>query len=340
MLDQLQAMETEALAALAKVHDLPGLEEWRVSILGKKGALAGIMRGLGALPATERPAFGQAANRVKEALESAFAARQDALAHEATQQSFRAEQIDVTLPGCPPALGRLHITTQTLREIYAIFAQMGFQIYETPEVETDETNFQALNIPPHHPSRDMWSTFYTEQEGVLLRTHTSPGQIRIMRELYPEPIRAILPGKCYRYEQVTARAEFMFNQVEGIAVGRHIRLTDLKGVLINFAHQMFGPDRAVRFRAHYFPFTEPSIEADVACTCKGQGCRLCKYSGWLEILGAGMVHPVVLRNGGYDPEVYSGFAFGMGPERIAMLRHSIDDIRYFYSNDPRFLAQF
>jgi phenylalanyl-tRNA synthetase alpha chain len=247
----------------------------------------------------------------------------------------------VTLPGRPVPLGRIHISTKTLREIYAIFAQMGFQVYTAPDVELDLYNFQLLNMPPGHPARDMWDTFYTTQEGVLLRAHTSPGQIHAMREYYPEPIRVILPGKCYRYEQVTARSEFMFYQVEGLAVGKRITMTDLKGVMAEFARQMFGADRQMRFRASYFPFTEPSVEVDMDCIiCSGEGCRVCKYTGWLEIAGAGMVHPTVLQNGGYDPAVYSGFAFGMGPERIAMLKYDIDDIRYFFSNDLRFLQQF
>jgi phenylalanyl-tRNA synthetase alpha chain len=218
---------------------------------------------------------------------------------------------------------------------------MGFQIYRSRDVESDEMNFELLNIPAHHPARDMWDTFYTTTEGVLLRTHTSPGQIRAMREFHPEPIRVVLPGMCYRYEQITARSEIQFHQVEGLAVGRNITMTDLKGTLISFAHRMFGAERKVRFRASYFPFTEPSAEMDVECLiCGGSGCNICKQSGWLEILGCGMVHPRVLQNGGYDPNVYSGFAFGMGPERITMLLHRIDDIRYFWGNDLRFLEQF
>jgi phenylalanyl-tRNA synthetase alpha chain len=237
-------------------------------------------------------------------------------------------------------VGRLHLSTQVLRQIYDIFAEMGFQVYRSRDVETDAYNFELLNIPKHHPARDMQDTFYIEGER-LLRTHTSPGQIHAMREYYPEPIRVILPGMCYRYEQITARSEIMFHQVEGLAVGYSITMADLKGTLVNFAHRMFGEEYAVRFRASYFPFTEPSAEMDIECIiCDGEGCPVCKRTGWLEILGSGMVHPQVLRNGGYDPDVYSGFAFGMGPERIAMLKHSIDDIRYFWNNDLRFLEQF
>ena len=227
-----------------------------------------------------------------------------------------------------------------MREIYAIFATMGFQVYNSPEVDTDEYNFQLLNMPPGHPARDMWDTFYTTSPDLLLRTHTSPGQIHAMRAYAPEPLRVILPGKVYRYEQVTARSESMFYQVEGIAVGRKITFSDLKGVLTNFANQMFGEGRRMRFRKSYFPFTEPSVEVDMDCViCGGKGCPICKYTGWLEILGAGMVHPIVLQNGGYDPSEFSGFAFGMGPERITMLKRSIDDIRYFYANDVRFLER-
>jgi phenylalanyl-tRNA synthetase alpha chain len=218
---------------------------------------------------------------------------------------------------------------------------MGFGVYRSPEVEDDVTNFQMLNIPPHHPARDMWSTFHTTDAGVLLRTHTSPGQIHAMRAYHPEPFRVILPGKCYRYEQVTTRSEHMFYQVEGLAIGQNITMADLKGVLESFVKEMFGPERKLRFRASYFPFTEPSAEVDVDCIlCEGEGCQLCKHSGWLEVLGCGMVHPTVLRNGGYDPEVYTGLAFGMGPERLAMLKYGIPDIRLFYSNDLRFLRQF
>jgi phenylalanyl-tRNA synthetase alpha chain len=341
MQEQLESLEAQALAELGEVQSLPGLEEWRTAYLGRRGALSQTLRGLGRLPADQRPVVGQVANEVKERLEAAYEARRTALEEEAKAQAFRAERVDVTLPGRPPSLGRLHIATQSLREIAAIFGQMGFEVYETPEVETDELNFQALNIPPHHPARDMWSTFYTDREGVVLRTHTSPGQVRLMRERYPAAIRAILPGKVYRYEQVSARYEFQLNQVEGLAVGRNIRMSDLKGVLVAFAQQMFQGTRRWRFRGSYFPFTEPSVEMDIECVlCGGGGCRVCKYSGWVEILGAGMVHPVVLRNGGYDPAAYSGFAFGMGSERITMLKYGINDIRYFFGNDPRFLAQF
>jgi len=217
---------------------------------------------------------------------------------------------------------------------------MGFQVYDSREVETDDMNFGLLNFPPGHPAREMQDTFFTTNPDVILRTHTSPGQIRAMREYAPEPVRLIMPGKCYRNEDVTARSEMMFYQVEGLVVGRSITFSDLKGVLLNFANQMYGEGRKIRFRKSYFPFTEPSVEMDVDCIlCGAEGCRMCKYSGWLEITGAGMVHPVVLRNGGYDPAEFSGFAFGMGIERQAILKRSIDDIRYFYDNDVRFLER-
>ncbi len=247
----------------------------------------------------------------------------------------------MTLPGRKPVPGRLHPSVQTLREIYRIWAEMGFQVYQAPDVETDENNFELLNIPPHHPARDMRDTFHTTTPGVLLRTHTSPGQIRVMRERAPEPIRVILPGMCYRYEPISARSEIQFHQVEGVMVGRHVTLGDLKGTLTDFARRMFGKDARTRLRPSYFPFTEPSGEMDVECfVCGGKGCGVCKYSGWLEILGCGMIHPKVLQNGGYDPAEFSGFAFGMGPERITMLRYRIDDIRNFWGNDVRFLQQF
>jgi phenylalanyl-tRNA synthetase alpha chain len=259
----------------------------------------------------------------------------------ALDRKLRQEALDVTLPGRPMVRGRLHPSTQNLRMILDIWREMGFQIYTSREVETEDHNFELLNMPAHHPARDMWDTFYTTTPGVLLRTHTSPGQIRIMRERSPDPIRVVLPGMCYRYEQITTRSEVQFNQIEGLAVGKHITMTDLKGTLNGFARHMFGDGVKTRFRASHFPFTEPSGELDIECfVCMGEGCSVCKHTGWLEILGCGMVHPTVLLNGGYDPEIFSGFAFGMGPERIKMLMHRLDDIRLFWANDMRFLEQF
>jgi phenylalanyl-tRNA synthetase alpha chain len=338
MLEKVQELREVALKALEAASDLAELDDWRVRYLGRKGgALTQLLRGIAELPAEERPAAGQATNELKSILQEAYEARQEQLRRPAVEM---VEALDVTLPGRPVSLGRLHLTTQVLREMYAIFGRMGFQVEEWPEVETDLLNFELLNMPPHHPARDMWDTFYVNPT-VVLRTHTSPGQIRSMRKHCPDPIRVILPGKCYRYEPVTARAESMFYQVEGLAVGKRITLADLKGTMVHFARQMFGAERQVRFRCSYFPFTEPSVEVDMDCIiCGGEGCRVCKYTGWVEICGAGMVHPQVLSNGGYDPDVYSGFAFGMGPERVAMIKHDIDDIRYFYGNDLRFLKQF
>jgi phenylalanyl-tRNA synthetase alpha chain len=340
MLDQLKQLEAEALIALEATEDSEALAAWNRQHLGKKGSLTALLRSVGALPQEERPAFGRTANEVKTKLEAAYEARAKVLHQQEMQRELERGALDVTLPGRPVGPGHLHITTQTLRQIYAIFADMGFQVYESPDVETDDMNFGWLNMPPHHPARDMWDTFWIADE-VLLRTHTSPGQIRAMREYYPEPIRVILPGKCYRYEQITARSEHQFYQVEGLAVGHGITMADLIGTLTQFARRFYGPERHIRIRGSYFPFTEPSIEVDMDCIlCAGEGCRVCKYSGWLEIAGAGMVHPVVLQNGGYDPNEWSGFAFGPGVERPAMLKYRIDDIRLFYDNDLRFLRQF
>jgi len=341
MLEQLHSLEDQALDELRGMSTTAAVEKWHVAYLGRKGALTLFLRSVGQLPPQERPAAGLEANRIKTGLERAYIEKVEALHAQAAAGRLTTEQVDVTLPGRPVGPGHLHVITQTLRDIYSIFSAMGFQVLETPEVETDENNFQLLNIPPYHPARDMWSTFHTTRDGVLLRTHTSPGQIRAMRMYYPQPIRVILPGKCYRYEAVTSRHESMFYQVEGLAVGHDVTMGDLKGVLTEFARLMFGAERQVRFRCSYFPFTEPSAEVDMDCiVCGGKGCRLCKGTGWLEILGSGMVHPQVLRNGGYDPAKYTGFAFGMGPERIAMLKYGIDDMRLFYANDLRFLHQF
>ncbi len=340
VLQQLEQLRQEATAALAQASTTEGTRAWHSEYLGAKGRLTVILRNLRDLSAEERPKVGKLGNEIKVALTKALEERQAALEMAELEAARSKEHIDVTLPGRPLAPGKIHPTTRVLREIYAIFGSMGFQIYDGPEVETDEYNFQFLNMPPGHPARDMWDTFYTTNPEVLLRTHTSPGQVRAMREYAPETIRVILPGKCYRYEPVSARSESMFYQVEGLAVGKNITFSDLKGVITNFANQLYGEGHAMRFRKSYFPFTEPSVEVDIACVlCNGKGCGICKYTGWLEILGAGMVHPVVLQYGGYDPAEYSGFAFGMGPERIALLKYGIDDIRYFYSNDARFLER-
>lgn len=341
MLERLQELENEALAALEAVDDENDLQAWKVKYLGRSAELAEITSGLAELPKEKRPVIGKRANQMKVALEAAYDSRVEALHAESLERSLREQRLDVTLPGRPIVRGRIHPANQTLREIIAIWADMGFQVFRSRDVETDEYNFQLLNFPPHHPARDMQDTFFTTEPDILLRTHTSPGQIRVMRERAPEPIRVVLPGMCYRYEQITARSEIQFNQVEGLAVGEHITFADLKGTLNAFARRMFDENVGTRFRASYFPFTEPSAEMDIECfVCGGEGCTVCKYTGWLEILGCGMVHPVVLQNGGYNPEKFTGFAFGMGPERIAMLKYGIDDIRYFWANDLRFLEQF
>jgi len=337
----LASLEERALAELNGCADEAALRAWHTKYFGKQGEMTLALKGVGEVPAAERPAFGREANRVKLSLTAAHEAALAELKKKELERNLATEAVDVTLPGRPLPHGRLHLATRVLRQVYAIFADLGFQIYRSREVEDDLTNFELLNMPPHHPARDMWDTFHAETPGVLLRTHTSPGQIHVMRELCPRPIRVILPGMCYRYEQITTRSEIMFQQVEGLAIGEHVTMTDLKGTIIAFARRMFGEERQVRIRSSYFPFTEPSIEVDMDCiVCGGKGCSLCKRTGWLEIMGAGMVHPVVLRNGGYDPAKFSGFAFGMGPQRIAMLMYAIDDIRQFWANDLRFLAQF
>ncbi len=340
MLDQLNTLKEKALCELNELTEVTQLPEWHRQYLSKKGELTQFLKQLGQLSAEERPAVGKAANEVKQALKEHFDAYQENLQEAKLNQALESDEIDISLPGRRYHRGRLHISTQMLRRINEIFSQMGFQVYDAPEVESDEYNFQLLNIPAYHPARDMWDTFWINDQ-VVLRTHTSPGQIRAMKEYYPKPIRVILPGKVYRYEQITPRSEHQFYQVEGLAVGHNIKMTDLIGVMAEFAHKLYGSTRKIRIRGSYFPFTEPSIEIDMDCIlCKGNGCRVCKHTGWLEVGGAGMVHPVVLKNGGYDPDEWSGFAFGLGVERPAMLKHGINDIRSFYSNDLDFLQQF
>lgn len=339
-LERLDVIAETALAALESVADDAALQGWKTAHLGRSSALMQTFSQLSQVSKELRPAVGQKANEVKGSLETALAEKTGALKEAALARSLSEDRLDVSLPGRRPQPGRLHPSTQVLREITQVFGELGFQVFSAPDVETDENNFELLNIPAYHPARDMWDTFYTTKPGVLLRTHTSPGQVRVMRERAPEEIRVILPGMCYRFEQTSARSEIQFHQVEGIMVGKHITFGDLKGVLNAFARRMYGANVRSRLRPSYFPFTEPSAEMDIECfMCGGKGCGICKNSGWLEILGCGMMHPTVLRNGGYDPEIYSGFAFGMGPERITMLRHKIEDIRYFWSDDIRFLEQ-
>lgn len=338
---QVEQVRGEAEAALAEVTDLAGLAEWKSQYLGDKGALTALLRGIGQLPKEARPATGQAINVVKRGLEEQLAATSERLRAASLESMLGAERLDVTLPGRPQAVGRLHISTQTIRDVIQTFEQMGFTTVEGPEIELDYYNFELLNIPPEHPARSMHDTFYVQgNEQLLLRTHTSPNQIRVMQR-QPPPIRVLVPGKCYRAEATDATHEAYFHQIEGLAVDKNITLADLKGTLATLARALFGSNRKVRFRCDYFSYVEPGVELAIDCqTCGGVGCRACKFTGSLEIMGAGMVHPQVLRNGGIDPDVYSGFAFGMGVERIAMLRHGIDDIRLYYTNDLRFLRQF
>jgi phenylalanyl-tRNA synthetase alpha chain len=336
----LEALRDESLAAVAASADVAALEAHELDVLGKKGRLTAVLRGIGALPAEDRPKVGQVANAVRGDIEAALAERGSVLRGSELTARLAAETVDVTTPGRPIARGSLHPSIEAMREIARIFEQFGFVTYESPEIEDDLTNFQMLNIPPDHPARDLWDTLYLDVEGHLLRTHTSPGQIHVMRSVAP-PIRALLPGRCYRYEAIDASHASEFFQVEGLMVDEGTTMGDLKGLLDQFAKAMYGSDKRTRFRPGYYPFTEPSVAFDVEClVCGGVGCPACGRSGWMTILGAGMVHPVVLQYGGLDPERYQGFAFGMGPERIKMLKHGITDLRLFLEDDLRFLGQF
>lgn len=345
---QLDALRVRALQAIADASSPDTLAEVDTSILGRKGELRALLGGIGALPAEDRPRVGALANPIREEVEAALAARREHLEASALEARLLAERVDVTLPGRGAWRGSLHPIRETEREIARIFGQFGFVVVESPEVETDELNFQALNIPADHPARDLWDTIYVQEpEGApadgpkhLFRTHTSPGQIRAMRAAEP-PIRILTPGRCFRYEAVDASHAFEFFQVEGLMVDEGTSMAHLRGLLDAFAHEMFGAGRPTRFRPGYYPFTEPSVAFDIGCVvCDGSGCPACKRTGWMTILGAGMVHPVVLRNGGIDPERYQGFAFGMGTDRITMLRYAIRDIRAFLANDLRFLERF
>jgi len=340
-LDALNTLETQGLEELRVAADEPAVKAWNTKFFGEKGLMKAALAGIGKVAKEERAAYGQAANKVKVALETAYAVALEVAQEAAMQLSLTSNPLDVTLPGRPVRQGKLHPATQILQRIYGIFADLGFQVYRTREIESDELNFELLNMPEHHPARDMWDTFFTQTPGQILRTHTSPGQIHVMRERCPEPIRVILPGMCYRNEAISTRSEIQFLQVEGLVIGEGVTMADLKGTLTAFARRMFGPDRQIRIRSSYFPFTEPSIEVDIDWPKDDPNRdRLTKGTGWLEILGAGMVHPTVLKNGGYDPDKVTGFAFGMGPQRMLMLQHAIDDIRLFWGNDLRFLRQF
>jgi phenylalanyl-tRNA synthetase alpha chain len=340
LLEQLRKIQAEAEELIRIALDLPTLNEIRVRYLGKKGELTQVLRGMGRLSAEERPLVGKQANEVRDYLEEQIQSKTQQIKEQEKTKKLREEALDVTLPGRRIGLGRRHPLTQIMDEIKEIFLGMGFEIVEGPEVELDYYNFEALNIPKDHPARDMQDSFYITPE-ILLRTHTSPVQARTYEARVPEvPVRIIAPGKVYRRDDDATHSP-MFQQVEGFLIDRQVSLADLKGTLLAFARQMFGQDREIRLRPSFFPFTEPSAEVDVSCgMCHGTGCRTCSYTGWLEILGAGMVHPRVLEIAGYDPEKVSGFAFGMGVERITMLKYGIDDMRLLFENDLRFLQQF
>ena len=329
-------LQTEAASELSALENPNDLEELRIKYLGRKGLFTGLLRNLGQVPSEERPRLGKLANQIKENLEKKFADRQASLVSGDTGVS--ASKLDLSIPGRAVPFGRLHPVTQVMDEVCSIFVGLGFAVAEGPDVELDYYNFEALNIPKHHPARDMHDTFYIN-ESILLRTHTSPMQIRAMENQEP-PLRMIAPGKVYRCDSDITHTP-MFHQVEGFLVDHKVSFADLKGVLTVFCQKMFDKDIGLRFRPSFFPFTEPSAEVDIGCViCRGKGCRVCKQTGWLEILGAGLIDPEVLKMVGYDPEEYSGFAFGLGIERIAMLKYGIDDIRLFYENDLRFLGQF
>lgn len=341
MRERLEALRVEALRELEGVSGLQELNDLRVKYLGKKGPLTEILRGMGAISAEERPVIGQVANDVRGAIEAVIEEKQAAFDQAETEGRLRKETIDVTLPGRPNELGAVHPLSKVIQEIEDIFVGMGYTVAEGPEVEQDYYNFEALNLPKNHPARDMQDSFYVTEE-ILMRTHTSPVQVRTMEKMKGEvPVKIICPGRVYRRDDDDATHSHVFTQIEGLVIDRNIRMSDLKGTLLQFVREMFGPATRIRMRPSFFPFTEPSAEVDVSCFgCGGEGCRICKHTGWLEILGSGMVHPRVLEMAGYDPKEYSGFAFGMGVERIAMLKYGVDDIRHFYTNDLRFLRQF
>ncbi|WP_048600539.1 phenylalanine--tRNA ligase subunit alpha [Rubeoparvulum massiliense] len=341
MREKLHALQSEALEMIERVTKLDDLKGIRVKFLGKKGPITEVMRGLGQLSPEERPLMGQLVNEVREKIQAVMEEKQAALEAKQLEEQLASEQIDVTLPGRTVPVGSIHPLTRTIQTIEDIFIGLGFEVAEGPEVEMDHYNFEMLNLPKEHPARDMQDSFYITEE-TLLRTHTSPVQVRtLLAKAGQVPVKIICPGKVYRRDDDDATHSHQFTQIEGLVVDEGIRMSDLKGILLEFAKEMFGADQKIRLRPSFFPFTEPSTEVDISCMiCKGEGCRVCKETGWIEILGAGMVHPNVLRGAGYDPERYTGFAFGMGVERVAMLKHGVEDIRNFYTNDLRFLRQF
>jgi phenylalanyl-tRNA synthetase alpha chain len=351
--EELAALRAAATARLADAPDAASVEALRHELLGRSGSLTALMKRLGTLPAGERREAGQQANAVRADVERAIEHRLGALRGADLEARLADEALDMSAPGRPVRVGHLHPVLTTMRDLREIFHAYGFEVIEGPEIETEEYNFELLNIPPDHPARDLWDTLYVAEpgsveagdprpaaDGTILRTHTSPVQVRAMRAL-DAPIRVLMPGRCFRYEAVDASHAFEFFQVEGLVVDRDTSLADLKGLLEEVARALYGRDVATRFRPGYYPFTEPSVAFDIGClVCGGTGCPACKRSGWMTILGAGMVHPEVLRAGGYDPDVYQGYAFGMGPDRMTMLRHGIGDIRLFFSADLRFVTQF
>jgi len=340
MIDQLEKIKLTSQAQLSQIQDFDTLNELKVKILGRKGEITQLLRGLKDMGAEDRAVFGKNANDVKVLLESLIDAKIAEIKQIEIENRLKSEKIDISLPGLPLILGRQHPISRVADEIKDIFVGMGFSITEGPEIETDYYNFEALNIPQDHPARDMQDSFYINEE-ILLRTHTSPNQVRTMEKVAPQiPVKIIVPGKVYRKDDDATHSP-MFHQIEGLMIDTRITFANLKGILMLFARKVFNQDVQVRYRPSFFPFTEPSAEMDISCVhCQGQGCRVCKYTGWLEILGAGMVNPKVLEYGGYDPEKVTGFAFGMGLERIAMLKYGINDLRLFFDNDKRFLAQF
>ena len=336
LLEQIRAAATAAIENTATEKEI---DELRVKYLGKKGELTAILKQMRDLSAEERPVMGQLVNEAKEKLEALIAIRSTALKSVATELKLKAETVDITMPGKAAKKGGLHPLSIVLNDVVDIFRSMGFDVVDGPEVETDYYNFQCLNVPADHPARDMQDTFYLA-ENILLRTQTSAAQIRTMENRQP-PIRVICPGRVFRADEVDATHSPVFHQIEGLVVDKNVTMCDLKGVLEQFAHEIYGPETKVNFRPSFFPFTEPSVEVDVSCSeCGGKGCRVCKGSGWIEILGAGMVHPNVLKSCGIDPAEYSGFAFGIGLDRLTTTRHKISDIRLLFENDKRFLAQF
>lgn len=339
---RINEIRTEASRTLEQIASLSDMLAWERAWVGPKGEITSLLRSLGSLPKEDRPAAGRAAQDLRRELEAAFAPVRQRMEQDALRQRLVDEAVDVTLPGIVPNIGAIHPVSRAIDELIEVFAHLGFQAVFGPEVETGRYNFDLLNIPADHPARDVWDTILIDdpESEIVLRTHTSPMQARTMERLAP-PVRVIVPGRTYRYEAQDASHEWMFTQLEGLAVDENITMTDLKGVLQEMARQLFGPDRRIRFRCDFFPFVEPGVDFAVDCAiCSGKGCRVCKHTGWLEMGGAGMVHPNVLRGVGYDPEKFTGFAFGLGIERIVMMKHGVDDLRAFNSNDLRFLKKF